>query len=114
MPQGGASQIDDSNDSSSGTIDSDSERAVPPDIIDVLDVSSIDDIPEGSTFEEILQEVSGSYMTTYPLEFFRDVWYDGLMAVPYEHWTIPDSDTLLPNSALISGTQVEVKYVVTT
>lgn len=75
---------------------------------------SIDSIEEGSTFEEELVLSGGLYYTSLPFEFFKNVWFDGLLAIYNEHWTISGTQAIVTNIPLLDGTEVIARYVVGT
>lgn len=91
----------------------DLEFSVPPEPLTNVDGDwSVDSIETGTIVEEELTVNGASYMTSLPFEFFRAVWYDGLLANYSEHFTLSGSFELIPNTQLLSGTEVIGQYVV--
>lgn len=83
--------------------------AIPPVIYNVIDGEGIG---PGITVEEQLTLTDGVYMTSLPFDFMRNVWFDGLLALPTVHWTVSGSDGIVTYIPLISGSQVIAQYVV--
>lgn len=75
---------------------------------------TLDEFEECDLIEEQLTEVAGAYFTSLPFNFFRNVWYDGLLANYIEHYTLSGNDRLIPNVELLAGTEVIAQYVVGT
>jgi hypothetical protein len=97
-----------------GSNTDESDFALPPDLQLVESGTTIDSYDEGTTVEEVLFEQDGVYLTSIGFEFFRYVWFDGLIAFPVQHWTLSGSDGLVPNVSLHSDTKVYGRYVVGT
>jgi len=96
----------------SGVEGGDIARSVPAETISPEADWTPDSIETGITVEETLTRNANSFFTSQPFLFFRDVWFDGIIAFPQEHWTLSGSDQLIPNVTLISGTEVIGKYVI--
>lgn len=89
-------------------------HAIPPNVTLVSQISgtTTDTVAIGNTVEETLDEQDGMYFTTFPVNFFRKVWYDGIMANYLEQWTLSGTNALVPNYPLIDGTEVIGRYVI--
>lgn len=67
---------------------------------------------EGDTIFEVLTLSSAVYVASHPVDFFREVWFDGLAAERNDHYTLANSgEAIAPIETLASGTSVTAKYV---
>lgn len=84
----------------------DGEHALPPRV----HTPDEDFLQAGDTiFEELT--VNGSvYEASLPVDFYRDVWFDGLQAEPSAHYTV-SSEAIKPVDTLASSVRVTAKYV---
>lgn len=85
----------------------DTDYALPP-------ITHFPDDPflrSGDTIFEVLTLTGSNYRATHPVNFYRDVWFDGLAARLNDHWTMNSSDEVVPVGTVNSGVSVTAKYV---
>lgn len=99
-------------DDPSGTDGEVTEFAVPPEVVQIELGDTIDSFNPGDTIEETLSGSSGVYFTTYDFDFLRGVWFDGVLALYNEHWTLSGTNAIIPNVTLADDTIVIGRYVI--
>ena len=72
---------------------------------------TVDSVGSGRTVEETLTRDGDAFFPSLPVDYYRGVWFDGLEAYWTDHWVL-SGDYVVPNSVLISGTEVIGRYVV--
>lgn len=93
-------------------VNGDLSTSIPAEIHTIDEDTTEDSLVVGMTVEEELTAVDNVYFTSLPSDFFRSVWFDGLLALPGIHWVSSGSSNIIPFGTLISGTQVIAQYVV--
>lgn len=72
---------------------------------------TVDSVGSGRTVEETLTREGDAFRPSLPVDYYGGVWFDGLEAYWTDHWVL-SGDYVVPNSVLISGTEVIGRYVV--
>jgi len=65
----------------------------------------------GDTIFEVLTLAGGVYEASLPVDFYRNVWFDGLSTRIIDHWTMTAAGNVDPETTLPSGVNVTAKYV---
>jgi len=68
-------------------------------------------VDSGTLVEETLSRSGGAFLPTFDVDFYQRVWFDGLLALPIEHWTLSGS-AIIANTPLTAGTEVIGRYFV--
>ena len=65
----------------------------------------------GDTIFEVLTLSGSTYHASLPVNFYRNVWFDGLAARFSDHWTVNPAKAVVPATTVESGVSVSAKYV---
>lgn len=66
---------------------------------------------DGDTIFEKLTLSTDVYTASLPVEFYREVWFDGLLARHVDHYTLTAAKAVDPVAPLASDVSVTAKYV---
>lgn len=72
----------------------------------------VDQVAPRNTVYEQLPRTGDAFFPSLRVDFYRDVWFDGLPAYSPQHYTVGVSGSIVPNATLISSTLVSSRYVV--
>lgn len=64
----------------------------------------------GDTIFEVLTLSAGAYVASLPVNFYRNVWFDGLAAERNDHYAL-SGEAIDPNATLAADVSVTAKYV---
>lgn len=83
---------------------------LPSDYVVLPDANAF--LESGDTVFEELTLGGGVYTGTLPIDFYRDVWFDGLKAERNDHYLLTSTRAIDPTGSLDAATSVTAKYVI--